>query len=793
MTKRLFLLPLLIVPTLVFSETVPQGEPSEIASLEGDAYRLSFRQDGKCGVFGRADGRWDSLAHLRAPVLPGQTEEVSYRVFDPKAQKELFRNVNVAGIAGATGIREFDRPTVTLAAIGADGSPLALLRWTQFAKAAKLDLFSLMPREQLGTVVIPFSLAGTLSEKQVFSPVRTIRTNGEPEQETRAMAVWHGADNNGFLAATSAGLPSFEVDGEWRLPLSKRIRPWQPDRWHSSFVLSFRADSRHARMEAEALASDEPLVADSRAGDAFFLVEEPGPVSVRTTVYNAFRSDKDVRVEYRIFDADGRRVAEGTQQTAAPAFGFAEVEFPVVLREPGPHWAEVHASHPYGADWQRICFGAQKPVSFANDSGSRMGIAAFRGTAGTAHPEARADAELLGLMKRIGVRYLRQHFGCSEQARQMGFTLWFHNQPGGIDWNRYWKGEKTWMDDDALRRDWLRSNLQTTKDLGAEAFEFSNEWNLPGGEENAVRAERYVTAWLPLLREARDTEFPEIRLGGCVIANADLPYLKVVYENGGWPMFDDLVFHMSGIPRPADNPGPEYWNVLRTLRDIKAVARKYGEKPLYLSEFYAPTAPNILTSNNERSSAVDLVLQIALAVAADVKGMMYYCLDDFDRILPIQTAQQLGEPTFRENYFGLLRRDWVPKATLWAFATAAEQLDGATFLGDVELPDTRKSFGLLFQTPRGPVAILWSRIDGYPQHEWSRTHAAHQAPWVSMVDRTETVFLKADSVQVSDAFGRTRTVKGENGTVSLELSSEPVFVFGADLSPVIGHFSKMLK
>jgi hypothetical protein len=422
-----------------------------------------------------------------------------------------------------------------------------------------------------------------------------------------------------------------------------------------------------------------------------------------------------------------------------------------------------------------------------------MGISAFRGTAGAAHPEARSDGELLGLMKRIGVRYLRSHGNCSAEARQMGFTLWYANQPGGQDWNRYWKGERTWMDDPKNRRAWLAGNLERTADLGAETFEFGNEWNLADGAENPTRAERYVKEWLGLLKEVRDADFPQIRLGGCVVANADLPYLKVVYDQGGWPLFDDLVFHMSGLPRAADNPGKEYWNVLRSLCDIRSALRQYGEKPLYLSEFYAPTAPNVLVSNNERGSAADLAIQIALAIAADVKGLMLYCLDDFDRVLPIKTAAELGEPSFRENYFGLVRRDWVPKATLWTFATAAELLDGARFVGDVDLPGAKHSFGLLFETPRGPVAFLWSRIDGYPQHEGSRPHAAHRPPWRSSVIRTEPVVLPGESVHVSDVFGRTHAVVGKEGRIRLELSSEPVFVQGLDLEAVNGYFSKMLK
>jgi len=328
-----------------------------------------------------------------------------------------------------------------------------------------------------------------------------------------------------------------------------------------------------------------------------------------------------------------------------------------------------------------------------------------------------------------------------------------------------------------------------------EYFEFSNEWNLYGGEEKGGRAEKYVKDWLTILKPLRDKMAPNVKLTGLTIANGDLVYMEKVYRAGGWDKFDALAFHAAGVPRSVDfDDGNTYWSYLATLRRVREAMKKYGEKELWMTEMYTPSAPNSSCSNNERVSAEDTALSIALAVAADVRGFLYYCMDDYDIWEEIKTAKDVGEPSEREQYFGLIRRDWNPKAGLWAYQTAAYYFDGAKFLGDAQLPD-KETFGLLFKGRNGSVAMLWSRKEGYQLHEPPVRANTHRPPWEdSWTERTAVRIPSAGGdVVIVDCVGRAKHLKPDaTGTVKIELTGAPVYVLGGKFTAVRGKFASAL-
>jgi hypothetical protein len=400
----------------------------------------------------------------------------------------------------------------------------------------------------------------------------------------------------------------------------------------------------------------------------------------------------------------------------------------------------------------------------------------------------------------MGVRWLRAPGGpeTHKLAHELGFFTWYQNSIAGPDAHAYLAGTRvTWINEEKNRVNWLRSNLQRVKDQGDLVFEFSNEWNLHGGERKGLLAEKYVKDWLVPLKRLRDAEFSSIELAGGVVGNADDVYLEKVYKAGGWPLFDILDLHAAGSPRSADfDDGNTYWSYLAALRGIREILRKYGAKELWLSEFYSPVAPNSSCSNNERVAAQDLTLQIVLAIAADVRGFMYYCFDDFDRFGPnISSAETIGEPADRECYFGLIRRDWTPKATLWAYATAAWYLEGAKFLGDVAMPKPWLH-GLLFEGRRGKVAVLWSRQEGYLLHEPAHPRHTHPEPWEPIWTDKVSVPLKSagKTITVVDCVGRARTLQPDkDGMVTVELDGAPLYVLGVELAPSEGHFSRILR
>ena len=279
-----------------------------------------------------------------------------------------------------------------------------------------------------------------------------------------------------------------------------------------------------------------------------------------------------------------------------------------------------------------------------------------------------------------------------------------------------------------------------------------------------------------------------------MVANGDLPFLKKIYDLGAWGDFDQLVFHASGVPRSPDTDEETYWSYLQTLKDIRKALRLFGKKELWMSEFYAPTAPNTSVSNNERVAAEDIVLMVGLAIAADVRGMMYYCLDDFDRQDHIVTPEEIGEPVQRENYFGLLRRDWTPKAGLWAYANCAWLFEGAKFLGDAEL--SGKTEGLVFEGKRGRFALVWDRSEGYLRHESPVPCPFHREPWEKFwtheADLRLRVKKQSPGLMLVDCVGRKTELKAtSNREATVKASGEPVFIFGAEWKINRGKYSKL--
>ena len=89
---------------------------------------------------------------------------------------------------------------------------------------------------------------------------------------------------------------------------------------------------------------------------------------------------------------------------------------------------------------------------------------------------------------------------------------------------------------------------------------------------------------------------------------------------------------------------------------------------------------------------------------------------------------------------------------------------------------------MLFDTPRGDLAILYDRIDGYFQSERTPDFK-HTEPWVKAwpTERDHTFSASGKEVTVIDAIGRTRKIPAQDGRVTLKLSGSPVMVYGLKL------------
>lgn len=781
-----------VILTIILSSLTAVAQ--EAQRFETSGYSLAIHPDGKVELFSRKGGGETLLCTLGRFEFP-QANLTTAGPVTIETGPQLIpdeRKVHVANVATSIDSGHPGWPTVR---VRYEGAANVQSVWVLMPEAVRVS-FEIDAADGVtlaeGPATLEFALAEGGEAADVIKPARWLHHpyGGDPYQLTAGMAQSYRVGGSTLVAASDHGFDSLVHDGKLNLHVRKVQRPWMTDQFQAYAALVV-SDSPSAMPLGVAAAGGDRIMLDVSSPEPFYLWKTVGePMTLDVCAVNLFDRPLRVDVEFVARDFDGTTVAQGRESRMLGPCEPWRFPLTVQCEQAGPVYLDVTARHNRATAYERICLGVMPEREFLDGKESRFGIAAYRGHVG-AHTSFRSQKQLLELMARIGVRWLRMGED-RELAHQMGFHTWYHNSVYGPEAEEYFADRPSWMHEAANRETWLRGNLQVTLNQHDESFEFSNELNLHGGEEKGVLAEKYTKDWLIPLSRLRDEMAPGMPLGGCVVANGDLTYMGKVHAAGGWDCFERLVFHAAGCPRSPDfDDGQTFWSYVVTLQRIHEALRRYGAKELWMSEYYAPAAPNSSCSNNERVGAEDITLMCGLAVAADVRGLMYYCLDDFDRHEEIKTVAETGEPWEREFYFGLIRRDWTPKAILWAHQTAAWMLDGAKFVGDAKL-DNEHLRGLVFEGRRGRFALLWSREEGYLRHEPAHVRTTHRPAWEEYwTIRTPVELSASGPVTITDCIGRQTNVSpDESGTVTIEVTGAPVYVSGASIEAHAGRYSR---
>ncbi|MBQ6009530.1 MAG: hypothetical protein IJL17_13405 [Kiritimatiellae bacterium] len=308
--------------------------------------------------------------------------------------------------------------------------------------------------------------------------------------------------------------------------------------------------------------------------------------------------------------------------------------------------------------------------------------------------------------------------------------------------------------------------------------------------DNATRRDlfaKYVT-WLDAYRAER------ARRGGTFkIVYGTSSYrpelMRVMEEFGVWRKLDEYVIHPARGYWTADKDagGWRYLGLIRGTRRILRDEMGISEPHFHLTEVYAKTKPNDGWADSYRQSAENILLTAALAVSEPgVRSFTVHKLHE-----GISFDDNGIDPGNMEYHYGLLHRDNAPKPSFMGYVTAAEELDGATFNRWI-FRDARddKLRGLVYNTPRGPLALLWDRAEGFKLTDHAPVKRVcgapffHWEPWHDhwRVKKPRTFKAAGPSVTVVDCIGRRRTVPAREGRVTLVLDGGPRFVWGLDLS-----------
>ncbi|MEV4222050.1 hypothetical protein [Nonomuraea sp. NPDC049725] len=522
---------------------------------------------------------------------------------------------------------------------------------------------------------------------------------------------------------------------------------------------------------ANAVATAAPLGVDVWSEQPFGLYEPFAALAVNAQVVNGGPAAKPVTLTWWARDFGGAVLGTGTLSRTVEPGGAWQETFTVRGPAQGIVFTEVRATSGSEEAFARTNLATLKPYAYRADG--KFGIANYTWLL------VPGKQQVGRLMRKLGVTWVRIAYDGAPgipPAELDALGIKHNVQLGGVIFNGTAQQIAAWADDRAA----------IARQSGAAYFEVANELNQPW--MSGQKAAEYVRDGLkPIHDRLKDSG---IKLMNCGLGGMDHRWTTNFHAAGGWDLIDAFAFHPGRGNFTADYaPPPEeweqgsngsYWNFLGALRKARQTLDEYGGgKELWLTEVYACTRPNHWWNDTHRQAAENTLLQLALCLSEGVDGVNWY--QPHDSTIHHPQEADSGNP---EYHFGLLNRDTSTKPALLAFATATRHLEGATFERWLTFADSDLK-GLLFDTPRGRLAILWSRKDGYILN---RDHGdgqwyPHPEAWVDHWPTKTRVSLKTSgrTVREIDCIGQERTITARGRRAQLTLDGAPRLYYGLEL------------
>ncbi|MFI6742967.1 hypothetical protein ACIBI9_59605 [Nonomuraea sp. NPDC050451] len=522
---------------------------------------------------------------------------------------------------------------------------------------------------------------------------------------------------------------------------------------------------------ANAVATAAPLGVDVWSDQPFGLYEPGAALAVNAQVVNGGGAPKPVSLTWWARDFNGAVLGGGRLDRTVEASGAWTEALTVPAPSQGIVFVEVKAASGGEEAFARTNLATLKPHAYQSEG--LFGISNYTWL-------LVPDKEQVGrLMQKIGVKWVRIAYDGAPgipPAELDALGIGHNVQLGGVIYNGTAEQVAAWADDRA----------RIARESGATYFEVANELNQPW--MSGQKAAEYVRDGLkPIHDRLKDSG---IKLMNCGLGGMDYRWTANFHAAGGWDLIDAFAFHPGRGNFTADYaPPPEeweqgsngsYWNFLGSLRKARQTLDEYGgDKELWLTEAYACTRPNAWWNDTIRQAAENTLLQLALCLSEGVDGVNWYQPHDSTIHHP-----QEADPNNVEYHHGLLNRDTSIKPTLLAFATATRHLEGATFKRWLTFADPDLK-GLLFDTPRGKLAVLWSRKDGYILN---RDHGEdqwypHPEAWEDSWPTKTSLSLKTSgqTVREIDCIGQERTITADGRRVRVTLDGAPRLYYGLEL------------
>ncbi|MBI3922117.1 MAG: hypothetical protein HY318_11920 [Armatimonadetes bacterium] len=393
------------------------------------------------------------------------------------------------------------------------------------------------------------------------------------------------------------------------------------------------------------------------------------------------------------------------------------------------------------------------------------------------YPDQQPLEDVLKLAQRIGVRWLRMspyplksdpneddERRCRERVALVSkYGMSFHAQLGSevpkpAELEEFKKKLRATL----LRFKWVTPYI-----------EIGNELNY------SATGPEYVEKMLRHVHEVAREVFPECKVMTMGLGGVGKEWLDAFVAAGGMKYADMLSVHPGSHPR-----APEFWEgwrgwVFRSqMLDALEAAKNAGGKEVWITEVYAPTAPD-RTALDVRTSADYLVRTYVASLALGVRVTEWYQFQD-----GVWFGQR-QKPDDQEYNFGIVHTDLTPKPGYVAYGAMTEQLEGAGYEGRLDL-GAEDLYGVRFKLNGKHLDVLWSYrekhetdLPWWPTEKYEKDSRKPGEPWVARWRQPVSVELPAaGQVVVTDLMGNGQTLTAKGGKVVLPLTGSPVYLQG---------------
>ena len=576
-----------------------------------------------------------------------------------------------------------------------------------------------------------------------------------------------------------------------RFPLPKET----PCEQHSklTFLVAPAGDLDPARLAAKTAGRPVALnMTTGRTGNLFV----PGePLALDCTVSNVTETPRACKLQLQAWSYRGEQLLDSSTDLALGPLAKEALRKEFACAQRGVVFLAARLSWEGGETIQRMTLGVlparPRSAGVSPELPRSAGVSPAEAVAETrpdspfamgaiianplAYPDQFDMPTVLTQMERVGVRWVRGGWfpiksGLADEddrvVREKADLLRAH---GILPYEQV--APPDGKDPEAMRQT-LEGSLARYK-WAAPYIEVGNELNY------SMKAQEYVDKVLRPVSEAQRKVAPDCKVLSMGLGGVGQDWLKEFAAAGGFGLIDVLSIHPGSNPR-----APEFWEgwrgwVFRSqVQDSLKACRENGGKDLWITEVYAPSNPD-RTGLDLRTGADYLVRTYVCAIALGVKVIAWYQFQD-----GIWFARR-PNPADIEHNFGIVYTDLSPKPAYAAFGAMTEQLEGAKYVGRLDL-GAEDLYGVRFERDGRMVDVLWSYrekhetdIPWWPPEKFKGDSRKPGEPWVERWKAPVEVSLPAaGAVTVTDIMGNERAAEVAGGAVKLQLTGTPVYVKG---------------